>query len=142
MEDDEALNTDDLAISLLDFLLAGTETSSTTLKWLVLYLTLHQEVQDRCREEIREVIGDNKCTVEDILRLPYTQATVAEVHRLAAVGPLALAHQTKSSVLVDGFSFPPNSTFMSNLQFIMRDPNNFDNPETFNPERFIGEDGR
>ena len=75
MEDDEALNTDDLTINLFDFLLAGTETSSTTLKWLVLYLTLHQEVQDRCRAEISEVIGDEKCRLEDILRLPYTQVS-------------------------------------------------------------------
>ena len=75
MERDQALNTDDLVISLLDFLLAGTETSSTTLKWMVLYLTLHQEVQDRCREEIREVIGDNKCSLEDIPRLHYTQVS-------------------------------------------------------------------
>ena len=73
MEDDQALNKDDLAVSLFDFLLAGTETSSTTLKWVVLYLTLHQEVQDRCREEIREVIGDKKCSIEDIQSLPYTQ---------------------------------------------------------------------
>ena len=35
MEEDEGLNTDDLAMNLFDFLLAGTETSSTTLKWLV-----------------------------------------------------------------------------------------------------------
>ena len=73
MEDDEGLNTDDLAINLFDFLLAGTETSSTTLKWMVLYLTLQQEVQDRCREEIREVIGDKKCTLDDTLRMPYTK---------------------------------------------------------------------
>ena len=75
MEDDEGLNTDDLAINLFDFLLAGTETSSTTLKWVVLYLTLHQEVQDRCRAEIREVIGDRKCGLEDIQRLPYIQVS-------------------------------------------------------------------
>ena len=60
---------------LFDFLLTGTETSSTTLKWLVLYLTLHQEVQDRCREEIREVIGDNTCNIEDLQRLPYTRVS-------------------------------------------------------------------
>ena len=75
MEEDEGLNTDDLAMNLFDFLLAGTETSSTSLKWLVLYLTLHQEVQDRCREEIRGVLGDNKCTLEDIQSLPYTQVS-------------------------------------------------------------------
>lgn len=67
---------------------------------------------------------------------------MAEVHRLAAVGPLALPHQSKSSVQVDGFTFPPNSTFMCNLQHIMKDPNNFYNPEAFNPERFIGQDGK
>ena len=57
MEEDEGLNKDDLAINLFDFLLAGTETSATTLKWLVLNLSLHQEVQARCREEIIRVIG-------------------------------------------------------------------------------------
>ena len=157
MEDDGGLNTDDLAINLFDFLLAGTETSSTTLKWVVLYLTLHQEVQDRCRAEIREVIGDRKCGLEDIQRLPYTQvsgrshsisdcpslqATVSEVQRLASIAPLAVAHQNKDSVRVEGFTFPPNSTFMSNLHFIMRNPKHFDSPEDFKPERFISEDGR
>ena len=156
MEEDEGLNTDDLAMNLFDFLLAGTETSSTSLKWLVLYLTLHQEVQDRCRAEIREVLGDDKCSIEDIQRLPYTQvsdnlssilhppaqATVSEVHRLAAVLPLALGHKTKTSVLVRGYSVPPGSTFVSNLHFIMRDSRHFHNPDQFIPDRFIGEDGR
>ena len=75
MEEDEGLNKDDLAISLFDFLLAGTETSSTTLKWLVLYLTLHQEVQARCRQEILGVLGANRCRLEDIPSLPFTQVS-------------------------------------------------------------------
>ena len=75
MEDDEGLNTEELTICLSDFLLAGTETTATAMKWTVLYLTLYQEVQDRCREEIREVLGDNRCRLEDIQRLPYTQVS-------------------------------------------------------------------
>ena len=75
MEEDEGLNKDDLAINLFDFLLAGSETSSTTLKWLVLYLTLYQEVQAKCREEILRVIGANRCRLEDIVSLPYTQVS-------------------------------------------------------------------
>ena len=69
---------------------------------------------------------------------------MAETHRLAAIAPLALDHQTRGrvEVEVEGFTFPPNSAFMSNLQFIMRDPNTFKNPGTFSPERVIGEDGR
>ena len=130
MEEDEGLNTDDLAMNLFDFLLAGTE--------------------------IREVLGDDKCSMEDIQRLPYTQvsdnlssilhppaqATVSEVHRLAAVLPLALGHKTKTSVLVRGYSVPPGSTFVSNLHFIMRDSRHFHSPDQFIPDRFIGEDGR
>ena len=75
MEKDEELNKDDLAISLFDFLFAGTETSSTTLKWVLLFLTLHQEVQERCRQEILRVIGANSCRLEDIPSLPYTQVS-------------------------------------------------------------------
>ena len=46
-ENDRDFTKKDLATSMLDFLAAGTETSSTTLKWIVLYLTLYQEVQDK-----------------------------------------------------------------------------------------------
>ena len=42
-----------LNASLVDFFLAGTETSSTTLKWCLLFLVRHPDHQDRCREEIR-----------------------------------------------------------------------------------------
>ena len=40
-------NVEDLGTIMMDFFLAGTETSSTTLKWIVLYLTIHQDVQQR-----------------------------------------------------------------------------------------------
>ena len=92
MEEDEGLNKDDLAINLFDFLLAGTETSSTTLKWLVLYLTLHQEVQDRCREEILRVIGANRCRLEDIVSLPYTQVS-NKISRYLQIGSSQLQHE-------------------------------------------------
>ena len=47
MEKEEGLNIMDLIDCIHDFLAAGTETSSTTLKWIFLYLTLHQDIQDR-----------------------------------------------------------------------------------------------
>ena len=47
MKNDENFSKHDLVLNLMDFLQAGTETSSTTLKWVVLYLTVYQDVQDK-----------------------------------------------------------------------------------------------
>ena len=90
--EDNMFNKEDLAISMMDFLAAGTETSSTTLKWLVLYLTINQETQEkyeveiffknlfypnilcfRCREEISKTLGTSACKVSDMTRLPFIQ---------------------------------------------------------------------
>ena len=44
---EQDLNMLDLTDCIWDFFMAGTETSSTTLKWIILYLVIHQNVQDR-----------------------------------------------------------------------------------------------
>merc|ERR1719419_190102 len=76
MKSSEGFSKKDLALNLMDFLDAGTETSSTTLKWIILYLTLYQDVQDRCRQEIISVLGASACSVSDMIRLPYLQVVV------------------------------------------------------------------
>jgi len=135
-------NKRDLAVSMWDFLQAGTETSSTTLKWIVLYLTLYQDVQDKCRQEILNVLGTSLCTVADMMSLPYVQATISEVQRVARVAPLSVTHRTLAATKADGFTFPSGSVFLANLSFIMNDSKNFPQPELFNPERFLGTDGK
>jgi cytochrome P450 len=91
----QGLNVDDLTSCIYDFFMAGTETSSTTLKWAVLYLTLHQSVQDRqvtpictvclnaltanpcrCRAELQEMLGSSRPTVADLPRLPFLQVSL------------------------------------------------------------------
>ena len=72
---------EDLATSMLDFLHAGTETSSTTLKWIVLYLTIYPDVQERCRKEIVSLIGSSLCSVSDMINLPFVQVTNYSFHQ-------------------------------------------------------------
>merc|ERR1719319_590177 len=93
-KNDQVFNTEELINCIWDFFLAGTETSSTTLKWAVLYLTLYPEVQQRCREEIQEVVGEGRLAVAHLPSLPYLQATIAEVQRMSRVAPLTLPHYT------------------------------------------------
>ena len=58
------------------------------------------------------------------------------------MAPLAIGHTTLAPTEVEGFKFPAGSKFLVNLSFIMKDPRNFPEPELFNPERFLGADGK
>ena len=63
-----------LRVNIFDMFVAGTETTSTTLKWAVLFLVNNQEVQERCRSEIEKVVGlDKHPGQQEMTRLPYCQ---------------------------------------------------------------------
>ena len=142
MTTNKALTLEDLAVSLGDMFVAGTETSSTTLKWILMYLCLHPDVQTKCREEINRELGSERFQMSDLPRLPFTQATLIEIQRLARVAPASLPHRLTAPTKVGDFSFPQNSIFMANLSFITHDPSKIDKPFSFKPERWIDEEGR
>ena len=142
MTTNKALTLEDLAVSLGDMFVAGTETSSTTLKWILMYLCLHPDVQTKCREEINRELGSERFQMSDLPRLPFTQATLIEIQRLARVAPASLPHRLTAPTKVGDFSFPQNSIFMANLSFITHDPSKIDKPFAFKPERWIDEEGR
>jgi len=138
----EVFNTDELMNCIYDFLNAGTETSSTSLKWAVLYLTLHQDIQERCRQELLSVVGGGRTSLEDLPKLPFLAATIAEVQRISRVAPVSLPHITTSATRVGKFSFPPQTMFFANLSFFSHDPHHWKDPHKFNPERFLSDEGR
>jgi hypothetical protein len=55
----------------------------------------HPDVQSNVREEIYTVIGKDRLpTLADRLLMPYTEATILEIHRMANIGPFGLPHST------------------------------------------------
>ena len=110
----------------------------------------------RCREEILRVLGKEKVSVADLHLLPYvqvtdtlnlppllrTQATIAEVQRISCVAPVSVFHSTTVPTSIGQYSFPAKSTFISNLSFIMNDPEHIRDPHIFDPTRFLSENGR
>ena len=72
----------------------------------------------------------------------HTQATIAEVQRIAYIAPTSLPHRTTKPTVVEGFRFPEDSIFLANVSFMMNDPDFFDKPQEFNPDRFMTSDGR
>lgn len=127
-----------LEMVCLDLFKAGAETTSTTLLWTVLYLTLHPEVQEKCFQEVQQVVGEHRPSLSH--HLPYCQATFQEVQRLATVAPQTIPHRVTKEVHVEGFTIPEDSQSTFNLMQFMRDPNHWDRPEEFDPERFLERD--
>ena len=82
-----------LGLVIGDLFLAGTDNSSTSLSWQVLYMTQNDGVEDKLREEIDNVIGDRMPTHEDRNRCHYCMAFISEVMRIRQVVPGGIPHK-------------------------------------------------
>ncbi|KDQ57266.1 hypothetical protein JAAARDRAFT_35893 [Jaapia argillacea MUCL 33604] len=116
----------------------GSDTTSSFLQTVVLALTAFPETLRKAQEEIDRVVGPNRLpTPEDIDHLPYIQAIIKETHRFRPVAPLAVPHCTLAFEEYRGFLIPEGTTIFVNTWGIYHDPKAFDEPEVFNPDRYI-----
>ena len=96
---------------------------------------------NKAREEIDNVVGKTKLVEEsDIPNLPYIQAIVKETLRLHPAAPLVL-RESSEDCLVNGYNIQNKTRVFINSWAIGRDPNYWENPLEFKPERFLGEQG-
>ena len=126
-----------LEMTCLDLFKAGAETSSTTLLWVVLYLVRYQEVQEKCFQEVTRVTGEESPGLRHSASLPYCQAVICEVQRLACVAPQTIPHRLTRTVKVADYVVPKDSLAMASLWGFMKDPDVWPEAEQFNPERFL-----
>ncbi|CAG8438867.1 6681_t:CDS:2 [Diversispora eburnea] len=103
----------------------------------------HPEVLQQIREELTNVIGtkeDSEITFEDLNKLKYCKAVITEVGRLHTFIPIN-GRVSLKSVVIDNYKFPANQQFIINAAAIHLDPKNWNNPEEFDPSRFLSSDG-
>ena len=92
-----------LKASLFDLYLAGSETSSTTLLFSIIYMVNYPEVQEKVQAELDRVVGQDRFpSLEDRKELPFLDATISEVQRCSNVAHLSVVVRTKFYI------FPPN----------------------------------
>ena len=106
------LDREQLEYIVRDLILAGTETSTSTLLWAMVLLAGRdgQRVQKRLWKEIdSQVPRELLPSLADRSLMPFVEATILEVMRVRTVGPLALPHQTSSDTTVGGFFIPANT---------------------------------
>ncbi|CAJ0933284.1 unnamed protein product [Ranitomeya imitator] len=126
-----------------DLFIAGTDTTTNTLLWSLLYMCLHPNVQEKVQAEIDSVIGrDRPPSLTDKIQMPFTEATIMEVQRMTVVVPLSVPHMASESTVFQGYTIPKGSVVLANLWAVHRDPKVWEKPNDFNPSRFLDEHGQ
>ncbi|KAM9358055.1 uncharacterized protein ABDE67_003558 [Symphorus nematophorus] len=139
---DGTFDEENLIICVLDLFVAGSETTSTTLRWAFLYMAKYPEIQAKVQAEIDKVIGQSRQpSMDDRANLPYTNAVIHEVQRIGNIVPLSLPHFTNRDVQLGGYTVPKGVTIVPNLTSVLFDKNEWETPFTFNPGHFLNEEG-
>ena len=138
----DQLSDDEVRDQILIFLLAGHETTSTSLTFAFHLLGRHPDVQEKVREEVRQVLGEGAPTATQVhTQLPYTSAVLKEAMRLYPAVPIN-GRLVVEDAEVDGHQIPAGSDFLVSTWTIHRRPDLYPDPLTFDPTRFLPENDR
>ncbi|XP_065598861.1 cytochrome P450 2D17 [Cyrtonyx montezumae] len=141
--EEKGFNKRNLSLVTSDLFAAGSQTTSTTLRWAFLFMILHPEIQSKVHKEIDKVIGRNRApTMADQANMPYTTAVVHEVQRCADLVPFGLPHMTYRDTELQGFFIPKGTTIITNLSSVLKDETVWKKPNEFYPEHFLNENGQ
>ncbi|XP_061601327.1 steroid 17-alpha-hydroxylase/17,20 lyase [Cololabis saira] len=136
------LSDDHLLMTVGDIFGAGVETTTTVLKWAVTYLIHHPEIQSRIQDELDVNIGvDRSPQLSDRGGLPYLEATIREVLRIRPVSPLLIPHVALSDTSIGDFTVRKGTRVIINLWALHHDEKEWDNPDVFDPGRFLNSKG-
>ncbi|XP_073445377.1 cytochrome P450 2J2-like isoform X4 [Dendrobates tinctorius] len=126
---------------LMDLLLAGSETVTSTLKWGLLYMAIYQDVQVKVQKEIDAFVESiENLQYEDRIKMPYTNAVIHEVQRFSNVAPVGLPRQCTQDIKLNEYSIRKGSIVIANLASVLTEPKHWKFPDTFNPSNFLDEE--
>jgi cytochrome P450 len=135
-----ALSDDEIRDELIVFMIAGHDTTATTLTYALWALGHHRDMQDEVRAEA-VAIGDRELTPEDVPALGYTVQVLHEALRLCPPGA-ATSRMAMRDVEVDGYRVEAGTMLAVGIYALHRDPALWDHPLIFDPNRFSPQNSR
>ncbi|KAI5994581.1 cytochrome P450 [Pisolithus orientalis] len=122
---------------------AGSDTTAVAIMVLVMAAARFPEAQDVVQEELDNVVGrDRAPTFDDYNALPQIQAFMLECLRWRPVTTLGFAHRAQTDIVYKDMCIPEGAIVFGNHWAISRDPDVYPNPDKFDPQRWLGSDGR
>ncbi|KAG3264442.1 cytochrome P450 2C18-like [Ictidomys tridecemlineatus] len=135
--------TEALIYIVTDLFVAGTETTSTTLRYGLLLLLKHPEVTAKVQEEIDRVIGRHRSPcMQDKNSMPYTEAVLHEIQRYIDLVPINMPHAVTCDIKFRNYLIPKGTTIITSLTSVLHDSKEFPNPEKFDPAHFLDKSGK
>ncbi|XP_078522257.1 cytochrome P450 2J5-like isoform X1 [Lissotriton helveticus] len=120
----------------------GTESTTTTLRWAILYLVNHPEIQEKVQKELSAVFGVSQVIhYEDRKRVPYTNAVIHEILRISNIASVGMMRQTTKDMSMQGFNIKKGSLIIANIYSSLYDPDHWEAPKQFNPGHFLDMEG-
>lgn len=132
------LTLDNVKALILDMFAAGTDTTFITLDWAMTELIMNPKALQEAQSEVRSLLGERKIVSESYLpQLNYMKAVIKETFRLHPPAPVLVPRESLEHVVIDGYDIPVKTRIFVNAWAIGRDPETWEDPETFKPERFL-----
>nr|AGC29946.1 CYP84A52 [Sinopodophyllum hexandrum] len=132
-----SLTRDNIKAIIMDVMFGGTETVASAIEWAMAELIQSPDDLKKVQEELAEVVGlDRKVHETDLEKLPFFKCAIKETLRLHPPIPLLL-HETSEDAKVDGYLIPAQARVVINTWAIGRDKTVWEEPDTFNPSRFL-----
>ncbi|MEU6881062.1 cytochrome P450 [Streptomyces sp. NPDC046712] len=136
--EDGSFDASELREQVLVFLLAGHETTATSLGFALHLLALHPEQRKRAHEEVDRVLAGRTPGAADFDSLPYVTQVLKEAMRLFPAAP-AIGRRAVAATEIGGHTIPAGADVIVAPWVTHRHPAYWEDPERFDPERFTPE---
>lgn len=134
----EHISEDYLRDLVLNFLIAGRDTTAQALSWTFFCLSQHPAVEDKARQEVLDVCGRETPKYEDLNKLVYCQAVLSEALRLYPSVPLDIKRAEQDDVWPDGTRISAGTNIVYNIFSMGRDEKTWGkDAEAYRPERWL-----